>query len=45
MYPNFLQTLAQNNRLSFISQINVDLNKLFDQYRGVVPVTLTTVKS
>lgn len=41
---NFLHTLAQNNRLSFIPQINTDLNKLFDQYRGVVSVTLTTAK-
>lgn len=41
---NFFHTLAQNNRLSFIPQINSDLNKLFDQYKGVVPVTLITAK-
>lgn len=41
---NFLTTLAQNNRLSYIPQINTDLIKLYDQYQGIVSVTLTTTK-
>ncbi|CAL9734590.1 ATP synthase subunit 5, mitochondrial [Monosporozyma servazzii] len=41
---NFFTALAENNRLSYIPQINTDLMKLNDQYKGVVSVTLTTAK-
>lgn len=41
---NFLAALAENNRLAYIPQINSDLTKLNDQYKGIVSVTLTTAK-
>lgn len=41
---NLFITLAENNRLQYIPQINTSLMELYDQYKGIVSVTLTTAK-
>lgn len=41
---NFLNVLAENNRLNFFGKINENFAKLNDNYNGVVNASITTVE-